>query len=279
MNCNRIPFMPPYPEPIVYTDREGALSKRVRGEKLLAPVGLKEGKLVDIVLKACQFNPKERYQDATHMKEELIKLLDSEEEIVILSPSSEEPKAKVGAPVAKKKVAEKMQVPEEEEEPEEIERTLLIDKEELPVPPQVKQIERPSKEKKRAVIIGGLVVVVIGLTAITYGALSGYSKLKAEEVVAKSGSFKAVLGPLQEQLDRYIAEQMVEDEPIEEEEVKPIVPEVIVPGGEPQAEPEETSGNEEEIVETTEKAPVKEEQPTPEPTIPPEEKEIGRAHV
>lgn len=102
--------------------------------------------------------------------------------------------------------------------------------------------------------------------------ISGYSKLKAEEVVAKSGSFKAVLGPLQEQLDRYIAEQMVEDEPIEEEEVKPIVPEVIVPGGEPQAEPEETSGNEEEIVETTEKAPVKEEQPTPEPTIPPEEK-------
>ena len=78
--------------------------------------------------------------------------------------------------MAKKKIAEKMQVPEEEEEPEEIERTLLIDKEELPVPPQVKQIERPSKEKKRAVIIGGLVVVVIGLTAITYGALIGYSK-------------------------------------------------------------------------------------------------------
>ena len=88
MNYNRIPFMPNYPSPVAYSDREQALMKRVNGEKLLPPCGVAEDKLVEIVLKACEYKPENRYQNALEMKEALEALIGKIEKQVVINPAS-----------------------------------------------------------------------------------------------------------------------------------------------------------------------------------------------
>ena len=53
-----------------YGDSEKAFEKRVSGAEIPAPANAK-GKLAEIVLKACSFNPKERYESPSQMREEL----------------------------------------------------------------------------------------------------------------------------------------------------------------------------------------------------------------
>lgn len=70
LNHSRSPFMPPYPEKIVYDDQENAFTERMSGKKIPAPamgsVALKE-----VVLKACEFDPADRYTNAAEMLEDL----------------------------------------------------------------------------------------------------------------------------------------------------------------------------------------------------------------
>ena len=70
MNNNRTPFLPDFPQPIKYIDRETALARRVGGEELPAPVN-EDAELAKIILKACAYNPKERYSSPTEMREAL----------------------------------------------------------------------------------------------------------------------------------------------------------------------------------------------------------------
>ena len=79
LNNNRGPFMPPYPDKIQYKDQEQALIRRMRGEPLPMP-GKSQGRLAEIVLKACSFDPKDRYASPKEMREELEALLKNEEE-------------------------------------------------------------------------------------------------------------------------------------------------------------------------------------------------------
>jgi uncharacterized protein YjdB/serine/threonine protein kinase len=74
LNYNRTPFLPNYPEPITYTSREAAIAKRISGETLPAPANV-EGALADIILKACAYNPGERYQSPQLMRAALEKVL------------------------------------------------------------------------------------------------------------------------------------------------------------------------------------------------------------
>ena len=60
LNGNRLPFYPPEPEPIRYSDRENALKKRIQGDKLPDPLNGSYD-LKKIVLKACEFYPQNRY--------------------------------------------------------------------------------------------------------------------------------------------------------------------------------------------------------------------------
>ncbi len=76
LNNNRGPFMPPYPDKIQYKDQEQALIRRMRGEPLPMP-GQNQGRLAEIVLKACSFDPKDRYASPKEMREELEELLKS----------------------------------------------------------------------------------------------------------------------------------------------------------------------------------------------------------
>ncbi|MDO4544477.1 MAG: protein kinase, partial [Clostridia bacterium] len=103
LNSGRLPFFPPAPQPIRVVDREDALQKRMSGVEMPLP---RDGgrALGRIVLKACSFNPKDRYQSAEEMKADL--------ENLDLAPAEKEPvampvtEAKPIAPSAGKSMAE-----------------------------------------------------------------------------------------------------------------------------------------------------------------------------
>lgn len=90
LNHNRAPFMPPYPNPISYSDRERALIMRMGGHRFPAPSGVDEGcRLTEIALKACSFNPDDRYSSPTQMREDLEAIMYSEGEGILMFPSGD----------------------------------------------------------------------------------------------------------------------------------------------------------------------------------------------
>ena len=94
MNDNRLPFLPPAPNPITFADRENALSRRMKGE-LLPPPANASKEFADIILKACAYRPEERYHTAADMLED-IKELKTEPAIPVQSPAlSEEESTKL----------------------------------------------------------------------------------------------------------------------------------------------------------------------------------------
>ena len=70
MNNNRLPFMPPYPEKISYTDTHEANTRRYTGEEMPLPCNAQD-ELGRIILRACSFNPEDRYQTAAEMRRDL----------------------------------------------------------------------------------------------------------------------------------------------------------------------------------------------------------------
>lgn len=74
LNNNRLPFLPQYPQRISYNDRNKALIMRISGEKMSKPCNA-EGRLAEIVLKACAYDPKERYESAVDMRKALEAIL------------------------------------------------------------------------------------------------------------------------------------------------------------------------------------------------------------
>ena len=73
LNHGRIPFMPDYPAKIAFDDAEKAFSDRMTGKAIPAPAQC-SAKLRKIILKACAYNPEERYQSADEMLTDLEKL-------------------------------------------------------------------------------------------------------------------------------------------------------------------------------------------------------------
>ena len=73
MNYNRLPFLPPYPAPITFADRENSMVQRMQGVQLPPPAAA-SSELTDIILKACAFDPQQRYQSAADMLADLQKL-------------------------------------------------------------------------------------------------------------------------------------------------------------------------------------------------------------
>lgn len=66
MNEKRLPFWPLPPEPVGFTDKIQALTKRMNGENLPAPLHARE-EFANIILKACEADPKKRYHTAGEM--------------------------------------------------------------------------------------------------------------------------------------------------------------------------------------------------------------------
>lgn len=89
LNENRTPFLPAYPAPITHKDREAAIKKRISGAILPKPVNA-DGRLAEIVLKACAYNPKDRYFSPMQMREELEAILYNKEEAKIIYPKGDD---------------------------------------------------------------------------------------------------------------------------------------------------------------------------------------------
>ena len=89
LNRNRLPFMPPAPEVIKYSDKEKADTLRMSGQQMPNPCSA-DGRLAEIVLKACAYNPKDRYESAADMRKALEEILYTEKERHIAYPEGDE---------------------------------------------------------------------------------------------------------------------------------------------------------------------------------------------
>ena len=89
LNGNRIPFYPAAPAPITYADRENALAKRISGAPLPFPSHA-DGRLAEIVLKACEYDPKQRYSSPLQMRQELEAILYDRAESQIIYPEGDD---------------------------------------------------------------------------------------------------------------------------------------------------------------------------------------------
>ena len=76
LNNNRLPFLDPYAQNIGYKEREDAVNRRISGEALPPPVQANDN-LATVVLKACEFNPENRFINAAEMKKALIEVNNS----------------------------------------------------------------------------------------------------------------------------------------------------------------------------------------------------------
>jgi beta-lactam-binding protein with PASTA domain/serine/threonine protein kinase len=85
LNNNRTPFLPPFPQEIRYSDKENANIMRISGENMEPPCNAK-GRLSEIILKACAYDPKERYESAAEMKNALQTVLFDEDEAAFIYP-------------------------------------------------------------------------------------------------------------------------------------------------------------------------------------------------
>ncbi|MCH5269174.1 MAG: protein kinase [Lachnospiraceae bacterium] len=123
LNHNRGPFLPEYPAPISLDERDSALMRRMSGEEFPGPAQAREGRLAEIVLKACAYHPEDRYLDPTLMRQELEAILYGEtetagDELIRVTEESEES----GSGAGDKKTAaadeyEATEVLREEEDP------------------------------------------------------------------------------------------------------------------------------------------------------------------
>lgn len=75
LNYNRTPFLPPAPTEYSHSDKEQALTRRMRGEPITPPVNAPAA-LAAIILKACAYRPEDRFQSAGEMKAALESYLD-----------------------------------------------------------------------------------------------------------------------------------------------------------------------------------------------------------
>ena len=89
LNKNRGPFLPRPPEAITYDNREQALARRVSGEPLPRPF-YGEGRLGEIVLKACAFDPKDRYSSPQQLRQELEAISYEAQDAALIYPNGDE---------------------------------------------------------------------------------------------------------------------------------------------------------------------------------------------
>lgn len=99
LNGNRAPFLPPLPHPVTHDDTMAAQKRRFQGEPVPPPAYASPA-LADIVVKACAYQPAERWSSPEEMRDALrrYRALASSEEIqrVVLSISKESGSRTIG---------------------------------------------------------------------------------------------------------------------------------------------------------------------------------------
>ena len=77
LNDNRLPFMPQYPAPLRFQNRENAQAMRLSGAPIPAPAHA-DPALSNVIAKACAYNAEERFASATDMRLALESVLQPE---------------------------------------------------------------------------------------------------------------------------------------------------------------------------------------------------------
>ena len=88
LNNNRMPLYPPYPQPMSPAQRARAQAQRLSGAALPPPANA-EGRLAEIVLKACAPDPAQRYDSPTVMRQALEAILYTEGEAKMIYPEGD----------------------------------------------------------------------------------------------------------------------------------------------------------------------------------------------
>ena len=88
LNGNRTPFLPAHPAPISHNDRDNALVLRMKGEKIPPPLD-NDGRLAEIVMKAIEYNEKDRFISPAQMRQELESIQYTESEGQIIYPKGD----------------------------------------------------------------------------------------------------------------------------------------------------------------------------------------------
>lgn len=78
LNNNRPPFAPQKGHPMTYNESNQALVRRMAGEKLPYPENCSSVDFSQIILRACEYNPENRWQNPSAMKKALISTLESD---------------------------------------------------------------------------------------------------------------------------------------------------------------------------------------------------------
>lgn len=78
LNHNRLPFLPPYPAQIRFQDTQAALAQRFSGAQLPPPDNAGD-EMCKIILRACAYDPADRFPGPTEMRQALEKIAASDE--------------------------------------------------------------------------------------------------------------------------------------------------------------------------------------------------------
>ncbi len=168
LNDNRTPFLPPYPQPITHSDRESALARRMGGEALPTPCNA-EGPLADIILKACAFDPKDRYASADALRQALEAVLYQRPQGAVTAeePLPEPTQRNIPTEAPAEKTDSVFSAPPEEKTESVFTSTA---KPEAPAPEPPAPATAPAKSKKKLpLILGGAAVLVVLILALALG--------------------------------------------------------------------------------------------------------------
>ena len=89
LNYNRVPFLPPYPQPVTVNDQEQALLRRMRGEPLPVPANAR-GRMAEIIFKACAWDPMDRYSAPWLLRAALQKILYPRQDAQLVYPDGDQ---------------------------------------------------------------------------------------------------------------------------------------------------------------------------------------------
>lgn len=119
LNKNRLPFLPMTGQ-ITFRNREEALERRMSGEAVATPF-YAQGRLGEIVRKACAFDPGERYSTPAQMRQELEAILYDQQDAELIYPDGDELTISENIYVSKTP-----ETPEQPPEQAELERTQSV---------------------------------------------------------------------------------------------------------------------------------------------------------
>ncbi len=165
MNNNRVPFLPAFPAPVSYEDRERASSRRLRGDMFPMPANADSG-LAKIIFTATAFRPEERYSSPLQFRDGIEKYVRN-----ALTESSQ-PK-----PVA---------VPEYEPVPQRTDGAASVSgKDKAAFAEAFRDDDVPEEKsyKKWYIVIGVLVVILAVMVGIIIGSLPGKEDTDNDDIV------------------------------------------------------------------------------------------------